>query len=29
MQVSISDQARDHLEARGGTVALDLVMTIG
>ena len=29
MQVTISDKARTHLLAKGGTVALDLVMTVG
>jgi hypothetical protein len=29
MQVTISDKARTHLVAKGGAVALDLVMAIG
>ncbi len=29
MRVTISNQARSHLLAKGGTVALDLVMTVG
>ena len=29
MQVTISDEARTLLVAKGGTAALDLVMTIG
>ena len=29
MQVTISDEARIHLLAKGGKAAIDLVMTIG
>ena len=29
MQVTISDQAREHLLAKGGKAAIDLVLAIG